>query len=626
MSTEKEKAALEVQIAQKETSLAVLSAGNKDSQDKMDELSGFEYLDLFMLDLFCDEHGTPYATINCNGHREHWPIRGSHFKEFVVRYIFEKEGKPPTDQVLNGLVRLYTARAKFEGTQNIKTHLRCSRENGKLFIDLCNPKWESLVISKKSIKVMNPPIVFRRYGHMKPLKVDLEADPSDIEMIFRYVPISNDRERLLFKVGIVLNFVSDIPRVISLFYGPQGSGKSTVMKMERKVIDPSSIELLSMKTNEGELAQQANHHYLCFFDNVTILKKYISDLICRIVTGEGTSKRALYTDDEDVIFTMKRKVGLNGINIAGTEPDFLDRSITYKLGRIPKTSRKTEKELWNAFNEDQPRITGAICKILKKTLSVFPEIQLKELPRMADYALWGEAVSRAMGEAPGVFIHAFWQNVGNLNREAIESSPVGLAIMEFMRGMQEWEGTATELLNKLDGVTDTLKIDINARSWPKAANHLTRKINEIATNLSEEGIKHDYNPAGDKRTHKFTVLSSPNTGLVADGKRVTDPSPRGVGKDGKGTVTFELPSSAPDSEKKSQDDKDDKQPKSFVSIISEEILELVRGSDGISEEILFSRLQSNHHDLSRTKFDDIISKLKTQGIIFEVSPGKLKAV
>ena len=53
-----------------------------------------------------------------------------------------------------------------------------------------------------------------------------------------------------------------------------------------------------------------------------------------MVTGIGHTKRQHYTDDEDTIYEYKRPICLNGINVALTESDALDRSISVKLKEI----------------------------------------------------------------------------------------------------------------------------------------------------------------------------------------------------------------------------------------------------------------------------------------------------
>jgi len=63
---------------------------------------------------------------------------------------------------------------------------------------------------------------------------------------------------------------------------------------------------------------------------VSSINEEVSDLLCRAVTGAGYSKRALCTDDSDIIYKFKRFIAVNGINLATTRADFLDRSIIIK--------------------------------------------------------------------------------------------------------------------------------------------------------------------------------------------------------------------------------------------------------------------------------------------------------
>jgi hypothetical protein len=59
-------------------------------------------------------------------------------------------------------------------------------------------------------------------------------------------------------------------------------------------------------------------------------------------------------------------------------------------------------------------------------------IQLKELPRMADWAENGEVISRCKGYPENALLDAYHKNVGLQTEQAIEASPVALAIREFM--------------------------------------------------------------------------------------------------------------------------------------------------------------------------------------------------
>jgi hypothetical protein len=108
---------------------------------------------------------------------------------------------------------------------------------------------------------------------------------------------------------------------------------------------------------------------------------------------------------------------------------------------------------------------------------------------MADFAEVAEIISRCMGYQDNKFLTAYYKNIGLQTAQALEASPVATAIMEFMNSRTKWEGTATELLNELEPFAESLKIKTkNNRLWPSAPNSLSRRLNEVKTNLREVGI------------------------------------------------------------------------------------------------------------------------------------------
>ncbi len=77
----------------------------------------------------------------------------------------------------------------------------------------------------------------------------------------------------------------------------------------------------------------------------------MSDEISKAVTGVGHTKRELFTKDNDIIYEHKRILGLNGINVALTEADALDRSISIELEDIDEDKRRKESDLWAEFEK-----------------------------------------------------------------------------------------------------------------------------------------------------------------------------------------------------------------------------------------------------------------------------------
>ena len=85
-----------------------------------------------------------------------------------------------------------------------------------------------------------------------------------------------------------------------------------------------------------------------------------SDALWRACTGEGFSKRQIYADDDAFIYSFRRSVGLNGINIAVTRADLLGRSILIGLERIARKDRRAEEDLEAGSLKARPHILGGM--------------------------------------------------------------------------------------------------------------------------------------------------------------------------------------------------------------------------------------------------------------------------
>ena len=80
-----------------------------------------------------------------------------------------------------------------------------------------------------------------------------------------------------------------------------------------------------------------------------------------------------------------------------------------KLPPISPSRRRTEDEFWTQFDRQYPRILEGCFPPSRGQLRVLPSVKLMDLPRMADFAVFGEAVGRALGWPAGTFISALRQ-------------------------------------------------------------------------------------------------------------------------------------------------------------------------------------------------------------------------
>lgn len=444
-----------------------------------------------------DSLDAPFIHIAFDKHHELHPVHSSRFKQWITRRYWEVTKKPSKSENVKQALDLIGSLACFGG-EKVQLSIRVAKHGDAFLYDLCDDGWRAIKITGSGWEMVEtPPVVFRRYKHQTAQV--LPERGGNLTSLIDFVNITDKQQRLLLQVYLVSCFVPGIAHPVPILYGSQGSAKSTFLRVVRRIIDPSSIELLSFPTKPEQIVQQLSHHWAPFYDNVTSIPDWLSDTLCRAVTGEGFSKRELYTNDEDFIYAFRCCIALNGINIAAQKADLLDRSILFGLERIPPEKRRDEQAFWSRFEQERPLILGAVFDTLSKAMTIYPTVKLERLSRMADFVLWGCAIAKALGYRQEDFLEAYEANNIRQNEEAINEDPVAAAIYALMQSQDEWSGTATELLDRLDQVAVAERINLKQRNWPKAAHILARKITVVQTNLAVAGITIVTGSKGKKR-------------------------------------------------------------------------------------------------------------------------------
>lgn len=444
---------------------------------------------------FRDQYGAGFARVKVKNHWEVHPVNGREFKRVMVNWLVEA-GESITKDKIGNLHSICDGKC-LQG-ERIPLYNRVAKSaDGSFWIDLGNEKWEAIRITKDGWQIVSEtPLIFRRYSHMQENCVAQFGRKDDLDAFVGTLNLQSDRDRILYAVYLATSFIPGIPHPIICPVGAQGAAKSSFCEATRRLIDNSEILLLSIPSDKNEMAQQLMHHYFPIYDNVHELHQWQSDMLCRAVTGEGFSKRELYSDDGDIIYKYMRVVAVNGINTPGTAPDFLDRCILFYLERIHKTQRKRKEELMRVQGELLPKVLAYLLDCIVIALNKQGEVPDTNHPRMADFAWWGEAISRAMGYAPNEFLAAYSENTERQTREAIEGNLLGDLVLKFVERNENWHGTPTELYANLEMLAGELRINVRDRAFPKNANALMRKLNVLRATLAELGIHYEKTHSG----------------------------------------------------------------------------------------------------------------------------------
>lgn len=465
-------------------------------------------------ELFHDPDGEPYATIEVGGHRETWSLRSRGFRNWLRYryYLAQKEAgeehpDAPRAQILNDALAQLEAKCQFEGPEH-PVHVRVAEHGGIIYLDLADDEWRVVEVAPSGWRIISdPPVKFIRTKGTLPLPSP--AKGGDVARLRALVNLRhNDRDGWRLLLAWLVQVLRPVgPYPVLILQGEQGSAKSTVGRILRALVDPSTVPLKTTPRNEHDLYIAATSTWVVAFDNISNLQPWLSDALCRLSTGGGFSTRTLYENREQELFDAMRPVILNGISDVATRPDLLDRSIILTLPPIPEENRRPESKVWEQFEQDRPTILGALLDAISVALRELPGTKLDSMPRMADFAIWATAAESAFGWEPGTFMDAYAGNREEANDLALETDPVAGAVLKLLEEKDEWTGNATELWKVLgEQVDEQVK---QTRAWPTAPQTLTNRLRRLAPALRRIGIEYLEERKGHKRTRTKTLRQIP---------------------------------------------------------------------------------------------------------------------
>ena len=456
--------------------------------------------------LLIDSTGNYYASIAVNSHKEVKRLDSEDFKYWLIYLFRNKKGYTPKKESVSQAISALSANALYEIKERTPLSVRVAKTDETFWYDLSNSDYQAVKITADGWSIEdNPPELFVRLRHQIPQV--LPKSNGDIYKIFDYININENKT--LFLCWMISCFIPDIPHPMPIFHGEKGASKSTSCALLKKIIDPSSLGVLTLQKAERTMAVNLQNHWFLPFDNVSCINEETSDTLCRAITGSGIQQRKLHTNGDDYIFTFKRCIALNGINNVARRSDLLDRAILIELSRIDENKRKENSAITKEFDKDLPLILGNIFDILSKAIKIYPKVKLNKLPRMADFSHWGYAIAQALGDLGETFLDEYKCNYNKQNIEAINSDIVATLLIAFMKEKEIWKGKVSELLKELTYFADREKIKTKTNDFPSQANLLSRKLNSLKSNLKSIGIDFKSESKSDATYITITNENSP---------------------------------------------------------------------------------------------------------------------
>jgi hypothetical protein len=276
-------------------------------------------------------------------------------------------------------------------------------------------------------------------------------------------------------------------------------GKSTAARFLAGLIDPSPAQLWSPPRDLEAWAVAASGSYVVALDNLSGIRPWLSDALCRAVTGDGVVRRRLYENESLTVLAFRRCVILTAIDAGALRGDLGDRLLVVELEQILR--RRNEAAIVAEFHQAHPAILGAILDLAAKVLTVLPDVHLDRPPRMSDFA-------HVLGAVDAVLDTDAVDQYRKLGRRIAEDVVDGDMVASAVRRHVDagpWTGTAADLLQRLSEALPNP--DRPPPDWPRTPRGLAGALRSSAPALRALAVQVEFDRGPAPRRERIIRLT-----------------------------------------------------------------------------------------------------------------------
>lgn len=294
--------------------------------------------------------------------------------------------------------------------------------------------------------------------------------------------------------------------------GEQGTAKSNLIRTLLALVDPQPAADRTPPRDQREWVIFARASWAFSFDNITELPAWLSNALCKGVTGDAVLQRVLHSDEDIGVYSFRRVIALTTVaikhDVAG---DLADRILLVEPEVIE--TRRTEADITAARTAALPAALGAVLDLLAGVLRELPAVTVDDPPRMADFATILAALDKVTGWDT---LTSYRTKVATLALSLIEGNTLAYAVYKLATcpspgGLDPgpWEGTAGELLDAVRRLC--VEAHMSTADLPEDVRAVGRQIREIAPSLRKAGVDIRHRKTGSRRLLRITATSGQPT-------------------------------------------------------------------------------------------------------------------
>jgi hypothetical protein len=453
---------------------------------------------------------TAFVDFNVEDHRETLRVKDPQFEEYLRAEFYAATGRPAPTEAITTVIKTVAALAVRKGPYRPVFRRVGGDDAGTVvYLDLVQPDWSYVEITAAGWRVCRRPALSRQKDEsetaflLRDAPVRFTRSPNTLALPIPVLGVSLERFKpFLDATGNDDNYPLILGWLIGTLHpsgpypglgllGPASSGKTTLLRITRRLVDPHRAMARPMPQSERELLIGATQSHVQSFDNLSGISDEMSDAMCRLMTGGGLATRTLYENDAETVFEAVRPIVFTSIFDIITRADLADRCV---LALMPERRQKqADAVVETGFQKAWPGLLGGLLTAVAAGLRKLPDIPpLKDPTRMATFVTWIAACESGGGlpwTEVGTFEAAYKRNIAAAAEIVMEAEPVAGAIIDWVntRAAADWTGTAKEALTEITKIAGHAAII--HKKWPRSPRGLISRLIFLTPILTRFGVQ-----------------------------------------------------------------------------------------------------------------------------------------